>query len=66
MKPDHRMGRCFLKGLLGAAIHAVLAAAGRNFRKLLRCVFALIFGLVRAAKGWKRPSQRVHWLFTTA
>lgn len=66
MKSDHRMGRCFLKGLLGDAINAVLAAAGRNFRKLLRCVLALIFGLVRAAKGWKLPSRRVHWLATTA
>lgn len=51
MKSDHRMDRCFLKGLLGDAINAVLAAAGRNFRKLLRCVFALIFGLAWAAKG---------------
>ena len=33
-KSDHRMGRCFLKGLLGDALNAVLAAAGRNFRKL--------------------------------
>jgi IS5 family transposase len=66
MKSDHRMGRCFLKGLLGDAINAVLAAAGRNFRKLLRCVFALIFDLVRAAKGWKLPSWRDHWLATTA
>ena len=38
LKSDHRMGRCFLKGLLGDAINAVLAAAGRNFRRLLRCV----------------------------
>ena len=66
MKSDHRMGRCFLKGLLGDAINAVLAAAGRNFRKLLRCVFALIFGLVRAAEGWKLPSQRAHWLAMAA
>jgi IS5 family transposase len=51
MKSDHRMGRCFLKGLLGDAVNAVLAAAGMNLRKLLRrFVFALIFCLIRLAK----------------
>ncbi len=47
MKSDHRMGRCFLKGLVGDAINATLAAAGLNLRKLLRrLVFALIFWLI--------------------
>ena len=51
MKSDHRMGRCFLRGLLGDAINATLAAAGLNLRKLLRgLVFALIFWLPRPAK----------------
>ena len=50
MKSDHRMGRCFLKGLAGDAINATLAAAGLNLRKLLRrLVFALIFCLARLA-----------------
>jgi IS5 family transposase len=53
MKSDHRMGRCFLKGLLGDAVNAVLAAAGMNFRKLLRFVFALIIRLVCAVQGQK-------------
>jgi len=35
-KSDHRMSRCFLKGLAGDAINAILAAAGFNLRKLLR------------------------------
>jgi len=35
LKTDHRMGRCFLTGLHGDAINAVLAAAGANLRKLL-------------------------------
>jgi IS5 family transposase len=35
-KSDHRMGRCFLKGLEGDAINATLAAAGANLLKLLR------------------------------
>jgi len=51
MKSDHRMGRCFLAGLLGDEINAVLAAAGMNFRKLLRgLVFALVFRLSQAAR----------------
>jgi len=66
MKSDHRMGRCFLKGLLGDAINAVLAAAGLNLRKLLRCVFALIFALARAAAWWKMPSRRVPRLVAAA
>jgi len=50
MKSDHRMSRCFLKGLAGDAINALLAAAGLNLRKLLRrFVFALIFWLTRLA-----------------
>jgi len=36
LKSDHRVERCFLKGLVGDAINIVLAAAGANFRKLLR------------------------------
>lgn len=42
LKQDHRLGRCFLKGLRGDGINAVLAAAGSNLRKLLgRWFFAL-------------------------
>ena len=36
LKSDHRLGRCFLRGLPGDAINALLAAAGSNLRKLLR------------------------------
>ena len=35
LKSDNRMDRCFLRGLVGDAINAVLAAAGSNLRKLL-------------------------------
>ena len=35
LKSDHRMDRCFLSGLQGDAINAMLAAAGSNLRKLL-------------------------------
>ena len=38
LKSDHRMDRCFLGGLTGDAIKAVLAAAGSN--RQARCVTA--------------------------
>jgi IS5 family transposase len=57
LKQDHRMGRCFLRGLHGDAINAVLAAAGSNLRKLLgRLFFALILWL------WCRLAGRLHSL----
>ena len=46
MKSENRMGRCYLRGLAGDAMNAVLAAAGSNLRKLLRGLF-FVFGLVR-------------------
>jgi IS5 family transposase len=47
LKADNRMNRCFLRGLAGDAINAVLAAAGSNLRKLLRRLFfALILPLM--------------------
>jgi len=49
MKSDTRMNRCFLSGLSGDAINAVLSAAGLNLRKLLRGYYnAFIFLVVRA------------------
>jgi len=44
-KSESRLGRCYLKGLTGDAINVVLAAAGANFRKLLRL-------LPRAVRTW--------------
>ncbi len=49
LKSDNRMNRNYLTGRVGDRINAVLAAAGYNFRKLLRwLVFAPIFRLT----GW--------------
>ena len=57
MKSDHRMRRCFLKGLIGDAINAVLAAAGSNLLKLLRAyAHALILRL------WSRISGGIQQL----
>jgi len=46
------MGRCFLAGLRGDAINAVLAAAGANMRKLLRRFF---YALICWLKGTIMP-----------
>jgi transposase, IS5 family len=41
LKTDHRLDRCWLKGSLGDAMHAVLCAAGYNLRWLLRAIAKL-------------------------
>jgi IS5 family transposase len=48
LKSDHRMDRCFLAGLAGDAINAVLAAAGSNLRKLLRRLAAALISWLQA------------------
>ena len=40
-KSENRLGRCFLKGALGDAMNAVLAACGYNLRWLLRQIARL-------------------------
>ena len=50
------MDRCFLTGLAGDAINAVLAAAGSNLRKLLRrLAAALISWLYTFPTGLAKP-----------
>jgi IS5 family transposase len=57
LKSDHRMDRCFLAGLIGDAINAVLAAAGANLRKLLRrFFFALFYWLGYVARAIPKPN----------
>ena len=43
MKSDHRLDRNQLTGKEGDRINSVLAAAGYNFRKLLRALFFVLF-----------------------
>lgn len=64
LKSDARMGRCFLKGLAGDAINAILAAAGLNLRKLLRgLLFALISWLSQLEESrFGGSGQRNHAL----
>jgi len=40
LKSDHRLERCWLKGALGDALHAISCAAGYNLRWLLRAIAA--------------------------
>ena len=54
LKNEHRMGRNHLAGRVGDAVNAVLAAAGYNFRLLLRWL-SLLLQLVLAALT--RPSH---------
>ena len=41
LKSDHRLDRCWLKGALGDALHAISCAAGYNLRWLLRAIARL-------------------------
>ena len=60
LKSDHRMRRCFLSGLTGDAINAILAAAGANLRKLLAgVVFAMILWLRQAASRSQPADLRI-------
>ena len=54
LKSDHRMNRCWLKGAIGDALHALSCAVGYNLRWLMRAVlrlglkgFLLAFALAR-------------------
>jgi len=53
LQSDHRMGRNFLAHTAGDAANAVLAAAGYNFRRLLKwlaLLCAFLLGVFRLAK----------------
>ena len=46
LKADHRLDRCWLKGALGDALHAIGCAAGYNIQWLLRAIVRLGLGPV--------------------
>jgi transposase, IS5 family len=67
LKHDHRMDRCWLRGSIGDAPHAVLCAAGFNIRWRLRAIarrglaavlFALYCLALRVARSWFAVSDR--------
>jgi IS5 family transposase len=51
LKEDHRMGRNYLAHRAGDAANAVLAAAGYNFRRLIRWLRLLLFKILNALFG---------------
>jgi IS5 family transposase len=79
-KADHGMQRCWLKGELGDALHALSCAAGYNIRWLLRAIaaksakdakaflLALLgltsWGQLRAARAWLDVKNLLAWKFT--
>lgn len=48
-KSDHRMDRCWLKGAIGDALHAISCAAGYNIRWLMRAIAAQAAKAAKAA-----------------
>jgi IS5 family transposase len=60
-KSENRMNRCYLKGLIGDALNALLAAAGANLRKLLRLLSCALrtwlAGWVQMVLAQCRPMQ---------
>jgi transposase, IS5 family len=54
MKVDGLMGRNWLKGTAGDAMHAILCAAGQNLRLLLRAIAAFLRLNVQAFLAWLR------------
>jgi transposase, IS5 family len=51
LKENHRMGRNYLAHRAGDAANAVLAAAGYNFRRLIRWLKLLLFKILTALFG---------------
>lgn len=67
LKADHRMMRCWLKGAIGDALHAVLCAAGYNIRWLLRAIVRLGIKAVflRLLIRWLRNARSASWLLSS-
>ena len=66
LKSDHRLDRCWLKGEIGDALHAISCAAGYNLRWLLRAVARLGIGpiflrLLQALLHLTKALRRFVW-----
>ena len=60
LKSDHRMNRNLLKGITGDDINALLAACGKNLRKLMQILLWLIFGMTFLSILTERNRQRAN------
>jgi transposase, IS5 family len=58
LKAEHRMDRNYLKGFEGDRANAVLAAAGYNFRLLLRWLAAFLCALIELALFFPPTADR--------
>jgi IS5 family transposase len=56
MKAEHRMGRNYLKGRDSDRSNAVLAAAGYNFRMLVRWIKRLLRALMQMLLATPAPA----------
>jgi transposase, IS5 family len=56
-KDEHRLGRNYLAHAAGDAINAVLAAAGYNFRRLIRWLALLCLALLNALAAQQSTAQ---------
>jgi transposase, IS5 family len=73
-KADHGMQRCWLKGALGDALHALSCAAGYNIRWLLRAISgktakdakAFLWALLGMAVGARLAADRAFQAFADA
>ena len=73
-KSDHGMQRCWLKGALGDALHALSCAAGYNIRWLLRAIAgktakdakAFLLALLGMAVGARLAASRAFQVFADA
>ena len=70
LKSDHRLDRCWLKGAIGDALHAISCAAGYNLRWLLRAVARLGLGpiflrLLQALLRLTKPSSGSYSIYST-
>ena len=54
LKSDNRMGRCFLSGVAGDEINAILAASGSNLRKLLGAIASALISMPVEVLKWVR------------
>ncbi len=66
-KQENRMDLCYLKGLQGDAMNAILAAVGANLRKLLRLLLCALHIWLHQAKqitlGMLAHTHTVWWTY---
>ena len=65
LKSDHRLDRCWLRGEIGDALHAISCAASYNLRWLLRAVAPLGIGPFLRLLHLKKPPLASYCTYST-